>query len=321
MACNNPLEVQRRIQAACAREKAKFVYWLQQFSAMELDDSLRNRGVLFETLVGTYYHSLELDLLRRSDAIVPVSHDMMAILASQWDVYERQCMVVYNWTPLDKVTVGAKDNAWSRRMGVTENKVILYAGGLSKLEEPTLLLDLAEQMTQRPDVQILVVSEGPETDRIASEVEFRKIKNLRVLPYQPYDEYSNVLASADVLFAMVSENSAALAVPSKVMSYFCAGRPIVLAAPFQNLAARQLQESGAGTVVPPFNNGQLSNAVLPFLDDVELSRETGARGRAYAERTFDISSITDRFEQLFDRLYRGPVRRRTPPPLLADKFS
>ena len=115
---------------------------------------------------------------------------------------------------------------------------------------------------------------------------------------------------------MVGEHSAALFVPSKMTSYFCAGRPIVLAAPWQNLASRQLQESGAGQVVSPLKDDQIGKAVLGFLDNVTLSRETGAKGRAYAERTFDIASIADRFEQLFKRLRSGPARRRVRPSLV-----
>lgn len=321
MACNNPLDVQRHIQRACTREKIVFVYWLQQFCAVEMDDVLKDRPAIFEALVGTYYHSLERALLQRSDAIVPVNYDILTILADQWDVYQRQCMVVYNWAPLDNVKPGSKDNPWSRKVGITKSKVVLYTGGLGRMEEPALLIRLAEQLRQRQDVQVVVISEGAGAEKIAAEAKSRKLDNLRVMPFQPYDEFSDVLASADVLFAMVGENAAGLFVPSKLMSYFCAGRPIVLAAPWQSLAARQVQESGAGCVVAPLEYLQISNAILTFLDDAKSSLEAGDKGRAYAERTFDISSITDRFEQFFERLRSGPARRRLASPQFAGKAS
>lgn len=319
--CNNPLDTQRHVQRVCARAKVSFVYWLQQFCALEIDAALKDGPAIFEALIGNYYHSLERALLQRSDAIIPVNHDILSILATQWNIDDRQCMVVNDWAPLESVTPGAKDNDWSRKIGLIGKRTILYTGGLGPMEEPTLLVRLAEELRYRSDVEIVVISEGAGAKKVEADARSRNLTNLRVLPFQPYEHYSNVLASADVLFAMVGANAAGLFVPSKIMSYFCAGRPIVLAAPWQNLAARQIQESGAGHVVPPLEYTHISNGILSYLDDPTLSREAGIKGRAYAERTFDISSIADRFEHLFERLRSGPVRRRLSPALFAGKLS
>jgi len=56
----------------------------------------------------------------------------------------------------------------------------------------------------------------------------------------------------------------------------------------------------------------MSEAVLGYLTDASLRGEAGMRARTYAERTYDISSIADRFERLCERLIAGPLRRREP---------
>ena len=98
--------------------------------------------------------------------------------------------------------------------------------------------------------------------------------------------------------------------PSKVASYHGAGRPIVLSAPWQNLASTSINDSGGGQVVPPGNAGAMAEAVLAFVDDEVRRKETGLRARAYAERTYEIPRITDRFERLFERLRSGTPRQR-----------
>ena len=97
-----------------------------------------------------------------------------------------------------------------------------------------------------------------------------------------------------------------LFVPSKVNAYLCAGRPIVLSAPWQNLAGTTITASGTGRVVPPGDGVAMAEAVLAFLDNEGLRREAEMRAREYAEKTFEISKITDRFE----RLYSGTPRHR-----------
>jgi glycosyltransferase involved in cell wall biosynthesis len=122
-----------------------------------------------------------------------------------------------------------------------------------------------------------------------------------------------VLASADVLLAMVSGQAGVLYVPSKASSYLCAGRAIVIAAPWQNLAATMIQESDGGRVVTADNAAEMADAIAALLADDALRAEMAVQARGYAERMFEISGIADRFERLFERLRTGMPRHRQQP--------
>jgi glycosyltransferase involved in cell wall biosynthesis len=312
MACNNPLDVQSRLQAACNSAKIPFVYWMQDFQSLEIDRTIAGRGAIMNIVVGGYYHGLERKLLQRSEAIVPIADDMLSILSESWDVFERQCMVVRNWSPLDRLAPGNKDNAWSRAHGLADRKVALYTGSLGAMENPLLLVELAEKLRGASDALVLVVSSGPGAEAIAQEANARGLANLRVMPFQPYEHYGDVLATADVLLAMVSGQAGVLYVPSKANSYLCAGRAIVIAAPWQNLAATTVQESGGGRVAGADNAAEMADAVAALMADDNLRTATAAKARGYAERMFEISKIAERFERLFERLTTGTPRHRLP---------
>ncbi|MBN8964329.1 MAG: glycosyltransferase family 4 protein [Rhizobiales bacterium] len=312
IACNNPLDVQRGVQAACRRSGTAFIYWMQDFQSVLLDQSIERRSALLNIAAGSYYHALEQRLLQRSDAVIPVADDLLAILAESWDVYDRQCMVVRNWAPLDSVTPASKDNAWSRAQGIADRRVALYIGTLGPMENSMALVTLAERLRGESDALIVVVAEGEGAELVAREAQSHALHNLRVLPFQPYEAYSDILASADVLLGLVDAKAGVLFVPSKVTSYLCAGRPVVLSAPWQNLAAQSIRDSGGGRVVSPDDSAAFGEAVLAYLNDGSLRREASSLARAYAERTYDISSIADRFERLCERLTAGPRRRREP---------
>jgi colanic acid biosynthesis glycosyl transferase WcaI len=177
------------------------------------------------------------------------------------------------------------------------------------MESPTLLVDMAEKLKVR-DALVLVISEGAGADELKQGVESRGLANVRVLPFQPYESYRNVLASADVLLATVSSQAGILYVPSKANSYLCAGRATVIAAPWQNLAAKTILDSNGGIVVPADDASAMADAVGALLSDDEKRAEAGKRAREYAERTFQISEIAARFEKLFQRLATGTPRRR-----------
>ena len=84
--------------------------------------------------------------------------------------------------------------------------------------------------------------------------------------------------------------------PSKILSYLCAARPIVLSAPAENLASRTVTAAGAGVTVSAGDANGFSSATVAFLMDADRRARAGRNGRAYAERTFEIRAIADRFE-------------------------
>jgi glycosyltransferase involved in cell wall biosynthesis len=109
-----------------------------------------------------------------------------------------------------------------------------------------------------------------------------------------------VLATADVLIALLEPDASEFSVPSKVLTYLTAGRPILAAMPPDNLAARTVLRAAAGQVVHPGDHQALAVAAASLLDDVEGRRRMAASGRAYAEATFGIGPIADRFEAVVD---------------------
>ncbi|HLA64378.1 MAG TPA: hypothetical protein VK610_08105, partial [Rhodothermales bacterium] len=89
-------------------------------------------------------------------------------------------------------------------------------------------------------------------------------------------------------------------VPSKVLSYLCAARPLLTAMPLENLASRIVAREGAGVVVAPDDLEGFVVGGRRLLDDATARTTMGANARAYAERAFAIDAITDRFEAVLD---------------------
>jgi glycosyltransferase involved in cell wall biosynthesis len=111
-----------------------------------------------------------------------------------------------------------------------------------------------------------------------------------------------VLASAAVLLAVIEADAGIFSVPSKVLSYLAAGRPILLAVPVENLAARTVLRAQAGLVVPPGDHAGLVHALGQILDDNTRRERLGRNARLHAERAFDIETIGDKFERLWSDL-------------------
>jgi putative colanic acid biosynthesis glycosyltransferase WcaI len=301
LSSNTPLLSQWRLISHCQRRGIRFVFWQQDINSIAITRALRSRLPFVGGPISRAFVALERRLVRRSDAIVVISEDFEPTLHA-WGVAPSRIQVVHNWAPVEELPVRPRDNAWARRHDLVDKRVALYSGTLGLKHNPQLLLALAAAFRAEPDVRVVVVSEGEAADWLRRQAREQGLEQLLVLPFQPYSELPDVLASGDVLVVLLEADAAVFSVPSKVLSYHCARRALLAAVPEGNLAARTIKRARSGIVVDPRNVEELVDATRRLLADPEQREAMAARARNYADANFDIGLIADRFEGMVDQL-------------------
>ena len=295
---NAPLDVQSAALAAARNARARFVFWMQDIYGIAIDRILRRRLPVVGHAIGAWYMHLERRLVRASDHTIVISEDFLPVLG-RWGVPRARTSVIENWAALDELPPRPRANAWAEAHGLAAKTVLLYAGTLGLKHDPRMLLDLARAFEGQPDVRIVVVSEGLGADWLGANA--KGCDNLYLLPFQPYEHLPDVLAASDVLVAILEPDAGVYSVPSKVLTYLCAGRPVLAAIPSQNLAARILERNRAGLVVPPGDSAAFAAAAKRLVGDPHLRRELANNALDYAAKTFDINSIAARFMAILAR--------------------
>jgi len=295
--CNMPLDAQRQLRQACADVKVPFVFWLQDIYSAAIAHYLTDRLGLVGRLIGSRYRRLERDLLRSSHAIVAISERFVPRLA-EWGIALEHITVVLNWAPLSEISPVEKDNCWARAHGLQDKMVALYTGTLGLKHNPAILLDLARAGAAKA-LEVVVASEGKAAEWLEQTAKAENIANLSVLPFQPMKAYSELLGTGDILLAILGAEAASFSVPSKILSYLAAGRPVVASLANDNDAAKIVEHVEAGRVVPPDDNAAFVEQVLALADDAGLCATMGQNARAFAEENFAIDTIADQFEAVF----------------------
>jgi putative colanic acid biosynthesis glycosyltransferase WcaI len=323
ISANTPTEPQLSIAGTCSRLGIHFVPWIQDFYSIAVAKLARRKLPLFGACVGWWYQHLEKQMLRVAASVVAITEDFAPILRN-YGVPAERIKVIPNWAPLDELPLRPRRNAWSAAHDLDDKFVFLYSGTLAMKHNPDLLWQLALAFEDDENVRVVIVTEGPGGEYLLGKAESRKQKVesgkqkggglrseklkaenrkqksegcLRVLPFQAFSDMPDVLASADVLVAVLEADAGVFSVPSKVLTYHCAGRPILAAIPFSNLAARTIVQAGSGVCVEPGDFSGFLEAARRFQTDASLRERCGKAGRAYAEKNFDIEAIADRFEE------------------------
>jgi glycosyltransferase involved in cell wall biosynthesis len=240
------------------------------------------------------FSTLENRAIRAHHHVVAISNSLR-IAAIRARVPPSKCSVIENWAPLDDLPPRCRANAWARAHNLVDETVFLYAGTLGLKHRPELLVTLARGL--RDCGVVVVVSEGPGAEIVASTAAAERLPNLRVMPFQPFADLPDVLGAADVLVVLLEPSAGAFSVPSKVLTYLCAGKPLLAFVPPENLAAVVVAERAeAGIVVT--EEDMFVESALRLARDADLRERLGRSGRDYAELNFDIDRIASEFESL-----------------------
>jgi colanic acid biosynthesis glycosyl transferase WcaI len=294
LSANTPLPAQAVVQRHCRKRSTRFVFWLQDLYAEAARRVLAKKLPMVAGLGAGVLHRVEQRLLRQSDAVVAISQDFVTHIEGSGN----NVSVVANWAPLPELPMRPRRNAWSGAHGLDDKFCFVYTGTLGFKHNPQLLLELAQRMAVHPEVRVIVISEGMGASWLRERVGERGLTNLMLLDYQPFEVLPDVLSAGEVLVALLESDAGKFSVPSKVLTYLCAGRPLLLSVPLDNLAARTVEGAGAGLVAGPDDAERFYAQAARLYGDANLRQSLGRQARVYAERTFNIEALGAQFERL-----------------------
>jgi glycosyltransferase involved in cell wall biosynthesis len=306
---NDPPVARLLAVQACRRVGVPVVLWLQDLYALALSLLFRQRLGPLASAPTIVANSLERRALRGCAAIVVIGKEFVAPV-SRMVPAPTPVHCIENWAPLSDLPVRPKVNPLSCRLGLDRRFVFLYSGTLGLKHDTELLLELGAHVGAWPDTDLVVCSEGPGAQHVAAEARDRGLTTTRVIEYQPYERLPELLGAADVLVAMLGRNAALHSVPSKVMTYHAAARPILAAIAHTNSAAEFITAADSGWVVEPTDSVGWSEGAQRLHDDAALRSRLGAHARAAAEAHFDIDEIATRFRAVLATAARPEVVAR-----------
>jgi colanic acid biosynthesis glycosyl transferase WcaI len=307
VACNVPMFALARMRKYFTARRQPWVLWHQDVYSLGVGDEAGRR--LPQPLAGiarAQVERIERAQVRAADRVVAIG-DSFVLQYQRWGLGTGHVRVIPNWAPVNDVIPGQRDNAWTRRLDIASEPVrLLYAGTLGRKHNPRLLLDLLDGVKARGvDAMLLVCSEGVGADDLSAAAGDRS--DVRVLGFQPVEEFSDVLASADAVVALLEPDAAQFCVPSKVLTHMCAGRPTIALMPESNPSAGDVRFTGGfvGTPTPEGAEGAAAWLASTCADQTALTR-IGHACRTFAETRFDVHRIGQQFEDVFREVAKVP---------------
>jgi glycosyltransferase involved in cell wall biosynthesis len=173
---------------------------------------------------------------------------------------------------------------------------VIHAGNIGVKQG----LELLEPSIRRayesdPEVRFVFVGAGSAVEALHDAV--GGLPNVDIHPHLPEGEFQRVLRTANAFLVHERPSVKTMSLPSKLTTYFAAGRPVLAVTSADSLTAAEIERSGGGIQVEPGSSDALISAIRTLRDRPTYAAELAISGMAYSkqslERDRSLSAISD----------------------------
>ncbi len=276
------------------------VYYVQDVypEAAESAGLLQTRGPLSRLL-----RSWDRRLCLKSRKVIAISNTMRDLLCRNRAIAPGRIAVIPNWVDREGFPRETRGDSWRLEMGIAPDVfVAMYAGTMGLASGSDVLVDVAKRFEVRSRVLILCIGEGPLKRKMIRDATQANLRNIRFERFQPRHRLAEVHAAANAMLLTLSKGSQDASVPSKMVTYLAAGRPIVSAVPARSAISQQLQAAQAGIRTPPGDPDSIARAITLLAERPTEARQMGENGRKYFEKHLTLDGACRQFQEVLEEV-------------------
>lgn len=277
------------------------------FSIQDLHpDALIALGLVRQPSVIRTLRWIEQLAYRQADALTVISDGFRDHCIERGARPER-VQVIPNWIDMTEIHPLDRSSRLRSAIGVGDlDFVALYAGTLGLASGAEVVIDAAARLGEKAGIRIVFVGQGQLKPRLEDRVRELGLKHVTFLPFQPREQLNEVQALGDVSLVTLLPGHGRTSVPSKVLGYLAAARPVIASVERGCETARLVERADAGWIVDPQDPDALADALVASRNDAAERVRRGKRGRAYLELYLSKERILGLYESLISGLNRVP---------------
>ena len=255
-------------------------------------------GILKNRIAIHLFRWLEKLLYQKATRISVIAEGFRHNLIAK-GVPDEKLAVTPIWADSSAITPQTKYNQFRRANNLKHKFVVLYTGNIGLTTALEDVIEAAALLNDHEEFEFVIIGEGHKKNDLMRMTQRLDLDHVRFLPYQPKNEYPEVLASADLTLVTLNSESSPYSLPYKTFNYLASARPVISIAPPDSDLACLIQEAQCGIVVSPGHPAVLAQVIHSLAQQPESLTEMGQNGRLYLEDKFSRTKCVDQYENLF----------------------
>lgn len=217
------------------------------------------------------------------------------------------------WPHEDKLeNIPHEENPFRKQHGLDGKFVVMYSGNHSPANPIRTLLDAAEKLQDDPRLVVMCIGGGGGKKEVEEKVQ-AGVKNIRSLPYQPFDQIRFSLSAADIHIVSIGNEVVGIVHPCKVYGAMAVSRPILLLGPNPCHVSDIIERHGVGWHI---SHGDVEGAVAMLHRILSMPpedlRAMGRRAAEVVSSSLSKRELSGRFCDCLERGIRRPTESEQP---------
>ena len=249
---------------------------------------------------------------KHADKIIVISEDFKKNIMAK-GVPEDKIVVVYNWVDQNAVVnIDRVNNKLFDKYNLDRSKFYIeYSGNIGLSQNMDMLLEVMEELqASHPDINLALVGEGAYKSQVEKIVSDKHLKNVFMLPFQPYEDISHVFSLGDVGLVISKPGTGAASVPSKTWSIMSASRPVLA-----NFDENELKDILAGNECGIFTKAgdkeAFKQSIITLYENRELCKQYGENGRKFVMDNLTREVGTQKYVDVIKSVCKSQMSRQS----------
>ena len=268
-----------------------------------------DQGMLKNKLIIYLLETVERFCYRRSSLITVHSSGNKDHIVEKKGIDENKVRVLPNWIDTDEMRPLPRDNEFSRKYNLNGKFIIGYAGTLGMSQGLLSVIDAANILKDRDDIEFFIVGDGVEKQKMINKTNEYGLRNVRFIGMQPKSIYPYVVASSDVSLVTLNSKVKTPVVPSKILSIMAAARPVLSSIPLDGDAPKLIEEAQCGICIGPENPEELAEKIIYLSENRDICERFGNQGREYVVTNLSLKRAVNDLENIFHEVIKNQSNR------------
>jgi len=266
-------------------------------------ESLISQGrIREEGLLARGMRWVDRGIARRSRALIVLSERWAGLYQNGRGVPATRISVIPNWFEGGAIDPSVGRAPGRALLGIPEDAFVLaYGGNVGVAAGVETVIEAFSLLKEKRNLYLVIAGEGSRLE--ACRERAKQIDPKRILFRSPWpqEETSLILGSADILVLPTQGRQSLASVPSKLVAYMLAERPVLALAEEESDLAEVIRRAGCGWVVPPDQPQRLADRIREVIrspySDLKVR---GSAGRVFALARFTSEACLTRVVELLE---------------------
>ncbi len=279
--------------------KKPFVHTIHGVLADEYEQAKQNGYANFRGRVANQFMrrlaKYEKETAQNATVIVTISRISLQKMQKHYHVDPSKVRIVPNGVDTEKYKPQENQAALKHQFGFDNQPVVLFVGNLIPRKGLPFLLEAAKKIVkEQADAQFVIVGDGPLKNQLTADLEKANLSgNFTLFSRLTDDALAKMYGCSDVfVLPSVQEGQGIVLLEAQA-----AGKPVVA---FDIGGVGEAVKNGeTGLLVELGNSGELADALLKLLGDLELRLKMGSAGRRFVIENFTWDICAQKMLQVY----------------------